>query len=72
VRPRKPYHLIVSIDEEMSIRQSDVHPENPSISFKSLSGEKTISVSDVQPWKPEFTITSTDEGISIRQSDVQH
>jgi hypothetical protein len=63
--PRKPSNPIASTDEGISIRESDVHPQNPEISLKRLSDEKTIVFSDVHPKKPSDSIISTDEGISI-------
>jgi hypothetical protein len=40
---------MISTDEGMSIRQSDVHPQNPQILSMWLDCEKTISFSDVHP-----------------------
>jgi hypothetical protein len=66
----KPKLPIISTNEGISIRQSDVHSRNPQSILKRLSDENTISFNDVHPEKPLSQITSTDEGISIRQSDV--
>jgi hypothetical protein len=70
VHPEKPLSLIFSTDEGISIRQSDGHPQNPSISLKYPSIEKSIAFSDVHRKKPRFPIFSTDEGILIHQGDL--
>jgi hypothetical protein len=40
VHPRKPDKPMISTDEGMSIRQSDVHPQNPQTSSRGWTVKK--------------------------------
>jgi hypothetical protein len=61
---------MISTDEGISIRRSDVHPSKPETSLRLRLDENIISFRDVHRRKPYFQVTSTDEGISIRRMDV--